>query len=201
MTGDAESPGAEESDAAVAGRATAGEHRAFTELMRRHKAAVYRIAWRHLGDADEAFDVVQDVFVKAWRSLDRYDPERPFSTWLFRITVNACRDRLRRRAVRSFFFGAASLDEPHAAQVADDSASPEARTAERENLRRVVAALARVPAGAREAFLLCAVEGLSHREAAEALGVTIKAVETRVARARKQIADELGQHGDDAGSA
>jgi len=180
-----------DSDAHLARLAAAGDARAFAVLMRRHKEAVYRVARRHLGDRDEAFDVVQDVFVAAWRHLHRFDPARPLAPWLFRIAVNACRDRRRRRTVRSFFF-AAPLAGPGAVQVADESERIEARAESREELKRVEAAIAALSEGVREAFLLYVVEGLSQQEVAEALKVSPKAVETRVARARRQIKAQLG---------
>ena len=180
-----------DSDAALATRAAGGDDRAFTARMRRHKEAVYRVARRHLADADEAFDIVQEVFVSAWRNIGRYDPERPLTTWLFRITVNACRDRHRRRAVRSFFYRAAPMDGARAVQVADDAQRVEEHVIDREELRRVERAIAKLPARSREAFLLYAVEGLSQAEVAEALGVSVKAVETRVARARRLLAEAL----------
>lgn len=182
----------DDSDAALMRRAAEGDERAFTAVMRRHKEAVYRVARRHLGDADEAFDVVQDVFVSAWRNIARYDPERPLHAWLFRIAVNACRDRHRRRAVRSFFFGAAPLEGPAGARLADEAEQVEQRTIDRDLLRRVDAAIAALPEKAREAFLLCVVEGLPQKEAADLLGVSVKAVETRVARARRLISEQLG---------
>jgi RNA polymerase sigma factor (sigma-70 family) len=184
-----------DSDAALARRAAQGDERAFTALMRRHKEAVYRVARRHLGDADEAYDVVQDVFVSAWRNIDRYDPERPLPTWLFRIAVNACRDRHRRRAVRSFFFRAAPIEGPASAKVVDETERVEDRAVDRDQLRRVEAAIAELPEGAREAFLLCVVEGLPQKEAADVLGVTVKAVETRVARARRLLSEQLDDEG------
>lgn len=184
-----------DSDAALARRAVGGDERAFTALMRRHKEAVYRVARRHLGDADEAFDVVQDVFVSAWRNLARYDPARPLRTWLYRIAVNACRDRHRRRAVRSFFFRAAPLDAPGSVQVVDEAARVEDRVADRDALRRLEAAIAELPDATREAFLLHVIEGLPQKEVAEALGVTVKAVETRVARARRLLAEQMDREG------
>jgi RNA polymerase sigma-70 factor (ECF subfamily) len=182
----------EDSDADLMRRSADGDERAFGALMRRHKEAVYRVARRQLGDAEEAFDIVQQVFVSAWRNARRYDPERSLTVWLFRITVNACRDRHRRRAVRSFFFRAMPLEGPGAAQVADEDEGIEARIESRDQLARAEAAIAALPGSLREAFLLFAVEGLSQKEAAEALAVSPKAVEMRVARARRLIKAALG---------
>ncbi len=159
--------------------------------MRRHKDAVYQVARRNLADSDEALDVVQEVFVAAWRNIKKFDPERPMAAWLFRIAVNACRDRHRRRAVRAFFFRATPLDEPGARNVADVNERTEDRVMARDELRRLAHEIERLPQGAREAFVLNVIEGLSQGEAADALGVTVKAVETRVARARRLLAERL----------
>jgi RNA polymerase sigma-70 factor (ECF subfamily) len=181
----------EDSDADLMRRAADGDERAFGAVMRRYKEAVYRVARRHLADADEAFDIVQQVFVSAWRHADRFDPARSLPAWLFAITVNACRDRRRRRAVRSFFFRAARLDDA-GVQVADEAERIEVRAESRQELMRVEAAIAALPDALREAFVLFAVEGLSQREVAEALKVSPKAVELRVARARRRIKAQLG---------
>jgi len=178
-----------DTDAALATRAAAGDERAFTALMRRHKETVYRVARQHIGDADEAYDVVQDVFVSAWRHLDQYDPTRLLSTWLYRITVNKCRDRHRRKVVRAFFFRAAPMDGPTAVQVVDETERVEDRAVDRDELRRVAAEIARLPVGTREAFVLNVVEGLPQKEVAEVLGVSVKSVETRVARARRKLVE------------
>jgi RNA polymerase sigma-70 factor (ECF subfamily) len=94
--------------------------------------------------------------------------------------------------VRAFFFRAAPLDGPDAVQVADMSAGADVQTESRQELARAEAAIAALPDGLKEAFLLFAVEGLSQKEAAEALGISAKAVELRVFRARKQIKAAMG---------
>lgn len=175
--------------------AIAGDESAFTELMRRHKEAAYRVALRNLDDPDEAYDAVQEAFVSAWRNLGRYDPNRPFRTWFFRIVVNKCRDRRRRRRVRAFFFNAESLETPAVANTIEGDASAEQSLLAREELRRTLAAISRLPETQRQAFILSVIEGLPQGETAEILGITVKAVETRIARARKQIAAELSDAG------
>ena len=98
-------PAADDSDADLVGQALGGDDHAFTLLMRRHKAGLYRFVRRYVGDADGAVDVVQESFVAAWRALRRFDGRRPFGVWLRAIALNKCRDRGRRQLVRRLAFG------------------------------------------------------------------------------------------------
>src|SRR5689334_18951243 len=176
--------GHEGSDASLARRAVSGDKTAFNALVRRYQEQTYRFVRRYVGDADEAYDLVQETFVSAWQALGRYDPERSAFAWLRSIALNKCRDWSRRRVVRQFFFRAAPLDEASAATAV----GPDDREAEMARLDRAIAEL---PSQLKEPLLLTAFEGLSQQEAAAALGVTVKAIETRVYRARKQIAEAL----------
>jgi RNA polymerase sigma-70 factor (ECF subfamily) len=180
----------ERDEATLAAAALAGEDRAFTELMRRHKDALYRFVRNYVGDADEAYDLVQEAFVAAWSALGDFDAGRPMAAWLRRIALNKCRDWSRRRKVRRFFFGAESMD----ADRADTLAAPDAfedKSAER-SLERLSASVAALPASLKEPLLLTVFEGLSHKEAARLLGISAKAVETRVYRAKQALARALG---------
>jgi RNA polymerase sigma factor (sigma-70 family) len=178
-------------DAALAKAARRGEDRAFTELMRRHKGPLYRFVSANLGDADEAYDVLQDAFVAAWGALASYDPKRPFAAWLRRIALNKCRDWARKRRVRRFFYRAANLDDP-AVQQASQS-EPEQTNALEESLSALDAAVAALPQGLKEPLILTAIDGLSHAEAGALLGLSAKAVEMRVYRAKKALAS-MAEH-------
>lgn len=175
-----------ESDGALARRAAAGERAAFNSLARRYQEPLYRFIRRYVGDADEAYDLLQETLVAAWQALGRYDANRPALAWLRRIALNKCRDWGRRRAVRQFFFRAAPLEAAGAtmaASTADEDAA----------LSRLDEAVAALPGQLKEPLLLTAFEGMSQHEAAEALGLTVKAVETRVYRARRLLADTLAK--------
>ena len=175
----------DESDAVLAARALKGDRSAFNHIVRRHQEPLYRFIRRYVGDADEAYDLLQDTFVSAWQALGRYDPARPAATWLRRIALNKCRDWGRRRVVRRFFYGARALDETtQAPEASADDASEAALT----RLDRAIAAL---PGQLKEPLLLTAFEGLSQAEAGAALGISAKAVETRVYRARKLLSEAL----------
>ncbi len=173
------------SDADLVAQALSGQQSGFTGLMERHRASVFRLARSHVGDEDEALDVAQECFVSAFAALHRFDPARPFRTWLLRIALNKCHDWARRRAVRRFFSFARPLEE--ADEIADDAPNPEAALASSAEVTRIQQALAALPAALKEPLILCALEGLSQDEAAAVLGVSRKAVETRIYRARQKL--------------
>lgn len=178
-------------DAELAQRALAGEAAAFGQLMRRHKADVFRFARRYTGDPDAALEVVQESFVAAWRALARYDGARPFGAWLRTIALNKCRDRARQTFLRRAVFGLVDVDGPEARGRPDGGRDPEAELLGRERLAAVDRALAALPAGLKEPLLLTAFEELSQQEAGRILGLTAKAVEIRVYRAKRRLAELL----------
>jgi len=181
------------SDGDLAALSLAGRRLAFAELMRRHREPIYRVILGNVGDPDEALDLVQESFVAAWRALARYDSARPMRAWLTTIALNKCRDWSRRRAVRRFFARALPLDV--AAERADERASPHDEAQGRAELARVAQAIADLPAALREVLVLRTVEGIGQAEAAAMLGVTEKAVETRLRRARMRLAEVLATAG------
>lgn len=183
-------------DAGLAARAEAGDQRAFGELMARHKAWLYRFVRRHQPDAEEAYDILQETFTSAWGALRRYDPERPFHVWLRRIALNKCRDRARKAMVRRALFGSIGLgvgggSESGPPEVADPAPRPDGAAAAHQAVQRLERAIAALPRQLREPLVLTALEGMSQKEAAELLGVGVKVVETRIYRARKQLAGVL----------
>lgn len=166
--------------------ALSGDNGAFSALMGRHKEPLYRFVRRYVGDADESFDLVQETFVAGWSALTSFERGRSFPVWLRRIALNKCRDWSRRRHVRRFFFGASPLE------AADKT--PVAPTDDGLHLARLAAldaAIAALPATLKEPLLLTVFDGMSHAEAAAILGVSAKAVETRVYRAKQRLRDAL----------
>ena len=180
-------PGARD-DADLVGASLAGDQSAFTEIMRRHKSAVHGFVRRYVGDRDEAYDLVQETFISAWAALSGFEKGRPLSVWLRRIALNKCRDWTRRRTVRAFFYTAKSIETSSRALATPFDSE------DREQEAMLVAldsALASLPTALKEPLLLTLFEGLSHKEAADLLHVSPKAVETRIYRARRILAREL----------
>jgi RNA polymerase sigma-70 factor (ECF subfamily) len=176
-------------DGELAALALTGRQAAYGELMQRYREPVFRLVRSHIGDADEALDVVQETFVAAFASIGRYDGSRPFRHWINRIALNKCRDWGRRRAVRRLFSFALPIESAEA--VADSGIFGEAMIDDARALKSTEAALARLPAGLKEPLLLTAIDGLSQAETASILGLSDKAVEVRIYRARKALGQML----------
>lgn len=174
------------------GQAAQGDRAAFSRLMSATKGDLHRFVTRYVGDADEALDLVQESYAAAWLSIRRYDPARPFEAWLRTIALNKCRDWSRRRRVRRIVRGAMGLDAPEAQAVGDPAPDVGDRIDDRRRVQRLDAALSELPDGQRAPLLLAVLEGRSHAEIGQILGLSSKAVELRIARARKALLDRVG---------
>ena len=182
-------------DPAVIARARQGDHEAMAALVAEHSSAILTVAWRMLGDRAAAEDVAQETFLAAFRALPGFRGEARFSTWLYRIAVNRCRDVLRARAHRREI-AADAPGEDGDSSVEPVGTSPEHRTPEqvlldRQQASQVADALGRLQPIYREAFVLRHVEGLSYEEMSEVLGVDGGTLRMRVYKARKELSHEL----------
>ncbi|MBA3418254.1 MAG: sigma-70 family RNA polymerase sigma factor [Geodermatophilaceae bacterium] len=159
-----------------------GHSEAFEHLVRRHRVPVYRTALRLTGDAHTADDVTQDAFIAAWKSLQLFQAESSFATWLYRIVVNRARNTYRSRR-----------DVP-VEEVPVDGYHPGADTEAiaREGTDRVMSAIVELPFEQRAAFVLRLFEELPYEEIAQILSITPDAVRGRLHRARHQLAKTLG---------
>ena len=176
-------------DGELAALAVAGRQRAYSALMARHREPIYRLVRSHVGDADEALDVTQQAFIAAFAALKRYDAGRPFRVWLSRIAINKCHDWSRRRSVRRLFAFARPLDE--GVEVAEDAVPADDALADAQRLETVMRAIASLPDNLKEPLILRTIEELSQAETADVLGISAKAVETRLYRARARLAEML----------
>ncbi len=175
-------------DEADVARARAGDTAAFAALVRRHQDRVFSFILRMLDARDEAMELTQDVFVKAWQALPGWRPEARFSTWLLQIARNAALDQLRRRRVVQF----APLDD--GMDVADTAPGPEARYASRQRQALLENALQQIAAEHREILLLREIEDLSYAELAAVLGIAEGTVKSRLARARAALLQHFRPH-------
>ena len=157
----------------------AGDPHAFGQLVRRHQDRLWAVALRTLGDREEAADALQDALISAYRSADRFRGESAVTTWLHRIVVNACLDRIRRRAARPTVPLVETTPVPVPAVDSD-------------TVLDVRAALQRLPADQRAALVLVEVQGYSVAEAAAILGIPDGTVKSRCARGRARLAALLG---------
>ena len=175
-------------DEADVARARAGDTAAFAALVRRHQDRVFGFILRMLDARDEAMELTQDVFVKAWQALPGWRPEARFSTWLLQIARNAALDQLRRRRLIQF----APLDD--GLDVADAAPGPEARYASRQRQALLENALQQIAAEHREILLLREIEDLSYAELAAVLGIAEGTVKSRLARARAALLQHFRPH-------
>jgi RNA polymerase sigma-70 factor, ECF subfamily len=174
-----------------------GEVAAFEDLVRRYDRNVFRIAQHITQNREDAEDVVQDAFLKAYENLDQFQGQSKFYTWLVRIAVNEALMKLRKRRPERMV----SLDEEVKTEddalpreVADWTPNPEQQYTQaelREILSRTIQGL---PPGFRTVFVLRDVEGLSTEETAEALDLSIPAVKSRLLRARLQLRERLSRY-------
>jgi RNA polymerase sigma factor CnrH len=181
-----------ENPADLSARAAGGDRAAFSELMRQTKTALFRFIRRYVGDEQDACDLLQETYAAAWINIGRYDPTRPFEAWIRTIALNKCRDWSRRRFVRRLIRGGVDLSSPEAMSVPDGAAPADDRMEAGATLARLNEAMSRLPPHLKAPLLLTAIEGRSQAQTAEMLGLSIKAVETRVARARRKLSEALG---------
>jgi RNA polymerase sigma-70 factor (ECF subfamily) len=184
-------------DMLLVNRARAGDVQAFEKLVRQYDRQVFRIAQHITQNREDAEDVVQDAFLKAYEKLEQFQGNSKFYTWLVRIAVNESLMRLRKRRTGRMV----SIDEDVETEegsmprdLADWGPDPEQQYGQSEMaeiLRKTVQGL---PAGFRVVFVLRDVEGLSTEETAEALGLSIPAVKSRLLRARLQLRERLSRY-------
>jgi RNA polymerase sigma-70 factor (ECF subfamily) len=163
--------------------ARAGSTEAFDALVSRYRAPVVRLAYRLTHDADEANDIAQDAFIRAYRRLDDFKPDRPFARWLFVIARNASLDALRRRR------RAAALESETVATP--DQPGPEALALRADEAARVHAALETLPSKYRDVLELYYISDLRYRDIARELDIPIGTVKTYISRAKRRLRTEL----------
>jgi RNA polymerase sigma-70 factor (ECF subfamily) len=165
-----------------------GDPQAFNELVRRHRDRLWAVALRTIGDREEAADAVQDALLSAHRGAARFRGESAVTTWLHRIVVNACLDRIRRRQAHP------TVPLPDGSRSEDSPGGPEpaAPIQDHDTALVVRAALAALPVEQRAALVLVDVQGYPVIEAAEILGVAEGTIKSRCARGRARMALALG---------
>jgi RNA polymerase sigma-70 factor (ECF subfamily) len=184
-------------EAVLVNAARKGDIGAFEQLVRRYDRNVFRIAQHITQNREDAEDVVQDAFLKAYQNLGQFQGQSKFYTWLVRIAVNEALMRLRRRRPERMV----SLDEDVKTEedsmpreIADWSPNPEQQYTQGELKDILSRTIQGLPASFRTVFVLRDVEGLSTEETADALGLSIPAVKSRLLRARLQLRERLNKY-------
>jgi RNA polymerase sigma-70 factor (ECF subfamily) len=183
-----------EADAQAVARVRAGEPEVFRVLMERHGRAVHRLAFRMTGNEQDAEDVVQESFLRAYRNLEHFEARSQFGSWLYRIAANCAYDALRGRARRAARIEPKTSADDLGDHVAAEDPGPERLFAGVEVRQRVQVALARMSALERAAFILRHLEGMSTAEIAGALGLEGEAAKQSVFRAVRKVREELVDH-------
>lgn len=175
-------------EAALIERCRRGDLGAFEELYRAHSARLFALINRMVGNAADAEDLLQEVFLSAHRKLDGFRGESALGTWLYRLATNHCLDYLRSRAAKTGQLTGGLDEEPTLSDMSSRALAE--RTVAKMDLERAIAEL---PEGCRAAFLLHDVEGLEHREVADALGIAEGTSKSQVHKARLKLRALLGK--------
>ena len=175
-------------------RAKQGDMLAFEELILKHEKIVYNLALRMMNHGEDAKDISQEVFLKAYRSLSNFDERSAFSTWLYRITHNTCIDEMRKRKGKQSFSLEEELEHEEGSvqrQIADEGDTPEESILRAEQKNEILQALDNLSEEHKAAIVLRDVKGLSYEEIAEILEVTLGTVKSRISRGRNQLKNEI----------
>jgi len=171
-------------DEELLSRVAAGDPAAVRALVGRKLPRLLALAGRMLGDGPEAEDVAQDAFLRVWKQAPKWRPgAAKFDTWLHRVALNLCYDRLRRRRELAFA-------EPP--ERADEGPAPDRGLQAMDTGRRVAAAMAALPDRQREAIVLCHYQELGNIEAAAVMGISVEALESLLGRGRRGLRTALG---------
>lgn len=188
------------SDADAVARARNGDHEAFRVLVERYQGRAHRLAARILGDPEQARDAVQDGFLKAYGSLDRFEGRSGFYTWLYRLIFNLCidlkrRDRSGRHVEWDDEVARELADDPSGGDPARALAEPAAELERGETRDALARAIAALPEEARRTLLLREVDGLSYAEIARCLSIPKGTVMSRLHHARRRVRELLVESG------
>ena len=185
------------SDRELVEQAKRGDQSAFEQLVLNNQNKVYSLALRLVGDREEAADLAQEAFVRAWQGLSSFQGESSFSTWMYRLTTNVCIDHLRKKKRREGVEPTVSLDDADSgwAEPADWEQDPQLQLERSERGKALARGLARLPDWQRRALVLRELSGLSYQEIAEALELDLGTVKSRIARARLSLRKILLEDG------
>lgn len=177
------------SDSELVERILGGDQESFEEIVSRYEEKAFRLASRYTRNLEDAEEVLQDVFTTVFRKLHTFEGKSSFSSWLFRITVNAGLMKLRRRSRDPLV----QVDDPggHLVSLIEVENLPDRQLYTRELRHILIKAVSRLPEEYQTVFVLREVDGLTNRETGEVLGISVSAVKSRLHRARLLMRDIL----------
>ncbi|MBM6829234.1 sigma-70 family RNA polymerase sigma factor [Anaerotignum lactatifermentans] len=171
-----------------------GDMDAFEALILQHEKIVYNIAFRMMGGGEDVKDMAQEVFLKVYRNLERFDGKSAFSTWIYRIAVNTCIDEIRKRKGKQTYSLDAELEDEdgnYKKQFADEGGRPEEEILQKELRGEVLAALETLSPEHKAAVILRDIRGYSYEEIAEMIQMPLGTVKSRISRGRAQLKEEI----------
>jgi len=176
-----------------------GQDKALNALMDRHREGLFRFVFRHVHNEADALELAMETFVRAYFNIEKFRPAARFATWLYQIALNLCRDHLRSRAYRdsqqtaSFDAPAYEGGDPNLLLTSDHG--PDQKTDRREEVIALEKAISELPEDLKTGFILTALEDRPQAETAALLGISLKAVEMKVYRARKLLLEKMSKMG------
>ena len=178
----------EGTDAAAVAQVLAGDRDAFRVLVDAHSRSIFNLAYRMTGNQEDADEVVQETFLRAYKSLDRFEARSKFSTWVYRIAVNRCLDMLEKKKITGDYTISDDPDpEAQTVQVASTEAGPERQLLSREANEKIASAMKMLTPTERIAFTLRHMEGRSIEEISKTLKVKENAAKNTIFRAVKKL--------------
>lgn len=175
-------------------KAKQGDMQAFEALILKHEKIVYNVALRMMDHSEDAKDISQEVFLKAYRNIKNFDERAAFSTWLYRITYNTCIDEMRKRKGKQSYSLEEEMENEEGSmqrQIADEGETPEESILREEQKSEIIQALESLSAEHKAAIILRDIKGLSYEEIAEILDLSLGTVKSRISRARNQLKSEI----------
>ncbi|MEO1405747.1 MAG: RNA polymerase sigma factor [Pseudomonadota bacterium] len=169
-------------------RAAGGDPAAIRAIVVRNTAPLNALAYRMLRSQEDAEEVVQETFLRAWKALPKWKPNAQLSTWLHRVALNLCYDRLRKRREHV-------MAEPP--DIVDETPGPQGQLERQQSIAKVRDALAQLPERQQAALSLCALEGYTNKMAAEILEISVEALESLLSRGRRQLRSILHEQAGD----
>lgn len=176
-------------DEDLARLAQQGNQEAFAELVKRYEKQIFSLAYRLIGDYDEAADLAQEAFLRIYQMLGRYDPEKKFFSWMYRVAQNACLNAMSRRPAN--VIPVETAEEYFSETGATDTAEPEQDYLNKEIRQNIDRAIDELPDNYRDIIYLRYIEDLSYQQIADALSLPLSTVETRLFRGKKLLQQKL----------
>mgnify|MGYP005758683759 CR=1 FL=1 len=167
-----------------------GDMQSFEELIYQYEKKVYNVALRVFKNPEDAKDISQDVFIKIYKNLDKFDNKSSFSTWIYRITTNTCIDELRKRKGKETVSIDNDIEDDEGRfkrEFADNEPTPEEKVISKEGESEIIKSMNTLSDEHRTIIVMRDIEGLSYTEISEIIGVSIGTVKSRISRARLQL--------------